>query len=90
MEDYLDESLALAGAAGGPAEAGHRVVEEASFEPLQDSTPEVEAEPILKQAHRDIRGTNPKADQTVVREYTVTGKENANSKDFKDESPGSK
>ena len=77
MEKYLDESLALAGAAGGPTEAEHPVIEAAAFEPLQDSTPEVEveAEPILKQAHRDVRGGNPKADQTVVREYTVTGNE---------------
>lgn len=77
MESYLDESLALAGAAGGPVEAEYSVVEEASFEPLQDATPEaeVEAEPILKQAHSDVRGGNPKVEQTVVREYTVTGKE---------------
>jgi len=90
MERYLDESLALAGAAGGPAEAGHRVVEEASFEPVQDPTPEVEAEPILKQAHRDVRGANPKADQTVQASYKVTGKEKINPKDFEDERPGSK
>ena len=73
MENYLDESLALTGAGS----TGPIIVEEASFEPVKDDQ-QAEHESILKQAHRDIRGANPNADQTIVGEYTVTGKEKIN------------